>query len=589
MRRATVSGASPSTATRRCARRYRGTRRAASSRQRAASGRPSPAPRRRAASASDTSRNTTRAVARSRAALAGSQNAPPPRSATTPAGSAATARRSSARKAGSPSSAKIAATGFPAARAIFASSVTTGRPRRRPRWRATVDFPDPIIPASATVSADPSAIGLQRPLDVDDRVPAELLEERVGELPGDHRLADDRGGGHGAHVAPLVARLRRLARREVDGGQRREHRRDRLHVATDADRHAVRHPALEAARAVGGAVEALLLRPVDRVVELLARAADLRAVADRGGPDRLDPAERAGEPRVEAAVRVNVASEADGEAGRVDVEGAADGAAPGLLRVDEGAPLGRDRLVVHVQVGRLDRHELRVGRGGVGEPRARADRDHPRGDPHAEAGEELLRERAERDRDGGGARARALEHVAGVVEAVLERAGEVGVAGADLGELPAAARVRGDEVLPVLVVLVPDDERDRRAEGHAAAQAREELRLVLLDLLACAAPVPLLAAGEVGVHLGEVHRQPGGEPLRDRGEGGAVRLPGGEVAQRHEDLPGARATAAAMTASGAGRPVQRVKASAPWRTRSSSPVTTRAPAARAARTKAVSP
>ena len=66
----------------------------------------------------ETSRNTTRPVARSRAALAGSQNAPPPRSATTPAGSAATARRSSARNAGSPSSAKIAGMGFPAARAI---------------------------------------------------------------------------------------------------------------------------------------------------------------------------------------------------------------------------------------------------------------------------------------------------------------------------------------------------------------------------------------------------------------------------------------------------------------------------------------
>ena len=167
----------------------------------------------------------------------------------------------------------------------------------------------------------------------------------------------------------------------------------------------------------------------------VAGAADLGAVADLRGADRLDAAERAGEPRVEAAVGVDVAAEADGEPGRVDLEGAADGAAARLLGVDEGAPLRGDRLVVDVQVGRLDGGALGVGRA------ARSTGASARGpmattrerDPHAEAGEELLRERAERDRGRGGAGARALEHVARVVEAVLERAGEVGVAGARPG------------------------------------------------------------------------------------------------------------------------------------------------------------
>src|SRR6266542_5123153 len=341
-------------------------------------------------------------------------------------------------------------------------------------------------------------------------------------------------------------------------------------------------------------MEPLLLRPVDRVVELLPGPAHLRPVPDLGGADRLDAAERAGEARIEPTIGMDVTAEADGKPGRVDLEGAADGAPAGALGVDEGAPLRRDRLVVDVQVGGLDRGEVGVARGGLQPPRARAEGDHARRHPDAEAGEELLRERAERHRHRGGPRARALEHVARVVEAVLERAGEIGVPGADLRELAAAARGGRDDVLPVLVVLVPDDDGDGRAERDAAAQAGEELRLVLLDLLPATAPVPLLAAQQVAVHLGEVDREPGGEPLRDRDEGGAVRLAGGEVAERHRVLPGAgegegSAIAAAIAASGAARPVQRVKASAPWRTRICSPVTSRAPAWRAERARAVSP
>ena len=185
----------------------------------------------------------------------------------------------------------------------------------------------------------------------------------------------------------------------------------------------------------------------------------------------------------------------DGQPGRVDLERAADGAAPRLLRVDERAPLGRDRLVVHVQVGRLDRGALL----GVGGRRLEAARARARS-----------RRRARRPRRRSRARSCFASEPSATVaaveralarsstsrassSAVLERAGEIGVAGAHLGELPAAARVRRDEVLPVLVVLVPDDERDGRAERHAAAQAGEELRLVLLDLLPPAAAVALLA------------------------------------------------------------------------------------------------
>src|SRR3989304_5110595 len=50
------------------------------------------------------------------------------------------------------------------------------------------------------------------------------------------------------------------------------------------------------------------------------------------------------------------------EARRVDLEGATGGAAACLLCVDEGAPLGGQRLVVDAHVRREDGGQLRVGR-----------------------------------------------------------------------------------------------------------------------------------------------------------------------------------------------------------------------------------
>ena len=50
-----------------------------------------------------------------------------------------------------------------------------------------------------------------------------------------------------------------------------------------------------------------------------------------------------------------------------------------------------------------------------------------------------------------------------------------------------------------------------------------------------------------------------------------------------------RSMALAITSSGAERPSQILKASAPWRTSTCSPVTSRAPLPRAERAKAVSP
>ena len=74
-------------------------------------------------------------------------------------------------------------------------------------------------------------------------------------------------------------------------------------------------------------------------------------------------------------------------------------------------------------------------------------------------------------RAGGDARrglagARALEHVAGVLEAVLLQAGEVGVAGTRQVDLldALAALPRAHPLDPVLVVAVGDQQRDRAAQ-----------------------------------------------------------------------------------------------------------------------------
>src|SRR5207253_3031302 len=89
----------------------------------------------------------TRTAVAARPTLAGSRTAPPPK-AITANGSDSSARRtaafSSARKAGSPSEAKISATVQPASSSTSLSVSTNWRPRRRATRRPTELFPTPI-------------------------------------------------------------------------------------------------------------------------------------------------------------------------------------------------------------------------------------------------------------------------------------------------------------------------------------------------------------------------------------------------------------------------------------------------------------
>ena len=171
----------------------------------------------------------------------------------------------------------------------------------------------------------------------------------------------------------------------------------------------------------------------------------------------------------------------------------------------------------------------RLGRGD------RADPGHVAEHLTPNVREEGLGERPGGHARGRLARARALEHVAHVGEAVLLDAGEVGVAGArqvDLGHLR-LHRPRVHPLLPVGVVAVVDPERHRAAERAPVADAGRDLGAVLLDLHPPAAAVAELAPREVAVEVLGPQLEARGQALDDRDQAGAVGLARGGEAQRH--------------------------------------------------------
>ena len=160
-------------------------------------------------------------------------------------------------------------------------------------------------------------------------------------------------------------------------------------------------------------------------------------------------------------------------------------------------------------------------------------------DADPERAQELLGDRSGRHPGRGLAGARALEHVADVGVAVLEEPREVGVAGPrrvhllDLG----VDGPRVHPLLPVRVVAVGDQERDRAAERAAVPDARADLDRVALDLHPAAAAVAELAPRHLAVDplAGELEAR--GNALDDRDQPGAVRLAGGCEAERCHGPP----------------------------------------------------
>src|SRR3954468_21334793 len=135
---------------------------------------------------------------------------------------------------------------------------------------------------------------------------------------------------------------------------------------------------------------------------------------------------------------------------------------------------------------------------------------------------------------------------------------------------------------PVVVVAIPDNERERRAERPALPQAGEHLDGVGFDALPRTSAVALLPAPEIGVDGAAIEDEARGQARHDRDERRAVRLARGNELEHQ-----AERTAACMTSTGADTPVQSSNDAEPWATSTSNPSTTRAPRAPAARPVAV--
>src|SRR5204863_8276466 len=133
-------------------------------------------------------------------------------------------------------------------------------------------------------------------------------------------------------------------------------------------------------------------------------------------------------------------------------------------------------------------------------------------------GEEGLRDRARRYVDRRVPGGSALEGVADIGVAVLQDAGQVGVAGPRqrhrlraLARRLALRRPRAHAPRPVLVVFVADQECQGRSERTAVAKPGERLDAVLLDLLPRRAAIALLPPLEVGVDRVAVEQEAGGD------------------------------------------------------------------------------
>src|SRR5215204_7259952 len=178
------------------------------------------------------------------ATVSGRATQPPPGARTIPPTSLSSSVRpcSSCRNAGSPFWAKISAIVIPSRRAISASKSRKVRPSSRASAEPTVLFPAPGKPtrtrwgtegSAAEPGCDVRKVAIEIPLDFEQRIAAELLQHRVGEHEGEHRLGDDAHGGHRGHVAALGGGRGGLASGHVDGAEGSHQGADRLHGDSD--------------------------------------------------------------------------------------------------------------------------------------------------------------------------------------------------------------------------------------------------------------------------------------------------------------------------------------------------------------------
>src|SRR5690606_18165462 len=239
------------------------------------------------------------------------------------------------------------------------------------------------------------------------------------------------------------------------------HRRPHDHVL------AVRDSALEAAGAVRGPQVAPALAADDGVVDLAARQPEgPPAVADLAGLNGRHAHHRLRQATVELAVPLRVRAQAHRHVPEPRLDDAAEGVALLLGLVDARHDPLLGLAVERPQRALVELRDARPVHAAVARDAAEA--DHAGAALDAGHLEQPEGDGAGRDAAGRLAGRRALQDVAEVLVAVLDAAGQVGVAGPGLRQRPLArlvARQRVHDLAPVRVVAVRDRDRDGRAGG----------------------------------------------------------------------------------------------------------------------------
>ena len=174
----------------------------------------------------------------------------------------------------------------------------------------------------------------------------------------------------------------------------------------------------------------------------------------------------------------------------------------------------------------LERHGQRIGE------RRRSNGHDVAHDVGADLPEQLPRDGPHGDACGRLARAGALQDVPDVVVPVFHDARQVGMAGSrardqrpiDTGGCRPAVRFDGHRALPVLPILVRDQQRNRPAGGQAAAHTAQHLSAIGFDRHPAPASVAGLPAAQLVRHRIEVDRPAPPASLR-----GSQRAPDREI------------------------------------------------------------
>ena len=245
--------------------------------------------------------------------------------------------------------------------------------------------------------------------------------------------------------------------------------------------------------------------------------------ADLDPLDRLNRHQSGSELAVELAVEMDMAAQPCRHTRRHDLEHAAQRVFR-LHRVPDRLAhrFGRVRVGAAEVVGLSQGETLGVGQiirdAGV----HLADAGHVAADRDAELRQVRPADRADGDAHGGLPRAGALQRRPQIAIAVLDRGGQIGVAG------PRDRHGRHVLLRPRLVVEVGDLQADRCAGREPAHHPRGDADCVALDLHAAARAVGDLPPRQVAVDGLRCDRQPGDHPFQDGGQHRAVALAGGE-------------------------------------------------------------